>query len=541
MIEGSLGDVSPSEVCRLIASGARSGILNLNDRTRIGYIQFERGDILSAAVVNRSERLGNLLVRRGLIEPHDLEEAIRSQSSRPDARLGEILVDSGKLAREALDAVVREQTREAVLDLLAWREGSYRFEERDAQESIRVVSSVIPTLDLVNEGVRRAREWTSIERRIPHFGVVLEVDSRFQPGPGDFKSIPLSSTLYPLIDGIRSVARLVEETGHADFAVAQSLHAMLHARWIRLLQTDAPSEGVGEGDPGTVHQNGISLLRSGRRTDAEGEFRRALELDPGRPDSTLALAELLMEGGRQGELMDLLEAPETSRWSPRQRIVRSRFRALALERIGDLPGALAELDRAASIEAPDPRHALHRALLLLRTGRPAETLEELDRWRSADPSRVPEPAVWHSTRILALAMSGDVRGAAQCGLDALQLHPRHPVLLLHTGAILERLGDLEAAESCFTRAATESLPLAQIWKNLGDIAWRKGNEQVARAHYERAVQLDPWLGDDLYVKLGTLAFKEGDRALAAILWSRALEIRPDNSIARTNLRMAERG
>ena len=49
---------------------------------------------------------------------------------------------------------------------------------------------------------------------------------------------------------------------------------------------------------------------------------------------------------------------------------------------------------------------------------------------------------------------------------------------------------------------------------------------AARIHYERAVKLNPRLGDETYFRLGTLAQRDGDSDVARLLWRRALELNP---------------
>jgi tetratricopeptide (TPR) repeat protein len=77
----------------------------------------------------------------------------------------------------------------------------------------------------------------------------------------------------------------------------------------------------------------------------------------------------------------------------------------------------------------------------------------------------------------------------------------------------------------------------QAHKNLGDLAYRRGDQAGARAHFERAVGLDAHLGDDIYLKLGNIAYKEGNRDGALKLWRRALEMNPENEVVRTNLEL----
>jgi tetratricopeptide (TPR) repeat protein len=96
-------------------------------------------------------------------------------------------------------------------------------------------------------------------------------------------------------------------------------------------------------------------------------------------------------------------------------------------------------------------------------------------------------------------------------------------------------GDLAKAESALLAALAEAPALPQISKNLGDIYYRLGRFDDAWDAFQRAVRLDPDLGDDLHFKLGNLALKRGDPDAARGHWGRAVELNPRHQLARANL------
>lgn len=106
---------------------------------------------------------------------------------------------------------------------------------------------------------------------------------------------------------------------------------------------------------------------------------------------------------------------------------------------------------------------------------------------------------------------------------------------MNAGAVLERRGEGEAAEGLYARAVQTQPPPAQAHKNLGDQAWARGDQVAARVHYEKAVKIEPRLGDDIYLRLGNIAYKDQDLDVARLLWRRALELNPKNDMVRTNL------
>ena len=67
-IKGSLTEASLADVVQLLALGFKTGCLSITDRTRFGQIYFERGRVIFARIVNRRDRIGDVLVREGTIE-----------------------------------------------------------------------------------------------------------------------------------------------------------------------------------------------------------------------------------------------------------------------------------------------------------------------------------------------------------------------------------------------------------------------------------------------------------------------------------------
>src|ERR1700742_4286231 len=96
-IRGSLKEASLPDVLQLLAMGKKTGCLSVTHRNSFGYIYFDKGRICYASIVNRRDRLGDMLVKSGTITQEDIDRAITAQTRRRDKRLGELLVEQGTL------------------------------------------------------------------------------------------------------------------------------------------------------------------------------------------------------------------------------------------------------------------------------------------------------------------------------------------------------------------------------------------------------------------------------------------------------------
>ena len=112
-IKGSLKEASLPDVLQLLSLGMKTGCLSVTHRSNFAYVYFDRGRISFASIVNRRDRLGDILVKNGLITQSQLDEAVQGQATQRDTRLGEILVERQFIAREELHRYIRLQIEEA--------------------------------------------------------------------------------------------------------------------------------------------------------------------------------------------------------------------------------------------------------------------------------------------------------------------------------------------------------------------------------------------------------------------------------------------
>ncbi len=76
-IEGSLSDVSLADISQLLGMGGKTGCLSLTQKDNFGYVYFEDGRVIYASVVNRPDRLGDLLVANGVIDREQLAAGVQ--------------------------------------------------------------------------------------------------------------------------------------------------------------------------------------------------------------------------------------------------------------------------------------------------------------------------------------------------------------------------------------------------------------------------------------------------------------------------------
>jgi len=353
-IEGPLRELGIHDVFQLLDLSRKTGALRVTSELRHneGKIYFDNGVVVSAEIRSNPHPLGALLLRTGKITEADLERARDMQTRQGDKRrLGEILVSLGVITQREVERQIRFQIEEVVFEVMSWNEGYFSFTEETESKVPTEVTVRIPVEALLMEGARRIDEWSRIENRIPHVGVVPSLAPPPEGGGGELDLLPPEWEVLALIDGQRSIRGLATELGRSDFEVAKTLFGLESAGVIVLMDpgtakrgspsaaTDTPemvakaeralqakdldaaraaAEQAGSMQPHdpTIHLLlGRIHLAQGNASAAAEELRRALRLDPNLAAAHRQLGFALVAMGRFAEAV--------ASWDDWERLARS--------------------------------------------------------------------------------------------------------------------------------------------------------------------------------------------------------------------------
>ncbi|MBI4421950.1 MAG: DUF4388 domain-containing protein [Gemmatimonadetes bacterium] len=530
-IKGSLKEASLADVLQLVSLGQKTGCLSVADRGQFGYVYFDRGRICYASIVNRRDRLGDLLMKAGRITQQQLEDAIAAQSKTRGKRIGEILVEHGAISREALEAHMRIQIEEAVYFLFTWTQGTFSFETDVRPDPQDFLVSINPE-SLLLEGARRVDEWSLIEKKIPSFDLVFAVDHD-RLTASQVQLTAEQERLLPLLDGKRDVQQIIEESGVGDFDVGKALYGLITAGFTHRVGRTRSSQAIAVDDIRMQeHRNlGLAFLKTGMLDEAAGEFRRVLELRASDGNASFHLGVIAVRQGRWNDAVECFRHA-AERLGAQPAVLHNL--AFACEQAGNLGEAEAAYAEAAARAGPDAHILTSWGIAALERGDYQVAEARLDRAREIFGERQ-LPALWFWARSLAAAGLEGFDEAETLIRQGLQLYPRNAVLRNNLAALVEVMGDPDRAQEILRDSMGDDVSLPQLSKNLGDLAYRNGRFNEAWDCYQRAVKLMPGLGDDTYFKLGNIAYKRGDRARATALWKTCLGLNPKHEMAKTNL------
>lgn len=520
-IEGALTDVSLADICQLLSMGRKSGCLSMTDKSNFGHIFFEEGRIVYSSLLDRPDRLGDLLVKNGAITAEALTDAMAAQAENDGTLLGQLIVAAGAISQEELEKYISVQIEEAVYHLFTWNTGTFQFiADVRPDEGLFLIDTSADAL--LMESARRVDEWSVMEKKISSMDLIFALERN----PLEEEDVELSDhqkRLVSLLDGERTVTDLVQESGLVEFDTGKALYGLIQGGFA--VQVGKRSAAAGDGGSAEDHRRlGLALYRSGMLEDSEREFKLALEVDASEPVARKYLGLISLRNGRPREAIVHFDAMSDL---AEETYPFLRNRAFAYERMNRFQDALDTLDKAEQMNPSDPDLVLARAIVLLKSGEGLDALKAFQSYRGRLGNNTPS-AVFYAYSVLAAGMAGDLDRAIEIGREGLGHYPNEGAILVNTGGVFAHRGEPEAAQSFFQRAIDEGGDPPQAHKAMGDQALKSDDRAAARVWYEAAIKLNPRLGEDVYIKLGAIALDAKNPAEAGQHWRRALEMNPEN-------------
>ncbi len=225
-LSGNLKTVSFSDILQLLATGKKSGVLEVNTVSRQKEITFKNGNIIHASSLNTSEDLlGNLLLHRGKIAKTDLERAIALQK-QTGRQLGTTLVDMNLFGKEDIAECLKLQIEEIVYNLFSWKEGNFLFHEGVAPKNAPLLVE-LSTMSVVMEGARRIDEWIEIQKVIPPDDLLLAISKAPKVKRDEITLSVEEFRVLALINGERTLPELIQSSPYGEFVTCRSVYKLV--------------------------------------------------------------------------------------------------------------------------------------------------------------------------------------------------------------------------------------------------------------------------------------------------------------------------
>lgn len=520
-IKGSLREAGLPDVIQLLSMGQKTGILTVTERDHFGSITFAKGDIVDSYLINRKNRIGELLVASGEMSREQLSKALEIQKKTGE-KIGVILLREKYIREEILKKNLRQQIKETIFTMMRWEDGYFNFEPRFSVSDEKILAINPETLLL--ETAKQVDEISEVSLDILRDSSVLKVvgsEEVISKLGGKEKKV------YSLLDGESPLQNIIESSPFDKFETKEILSSLVNRGICTVVEEVSQinlSEKISE------HLNlGIAFLKTNLYDEAEREFKHILKIDSSNAEARFYLSVILTKTKHYNEGEEILrkllkEYPDN--------ILYENNLAYVLEMKEKEKEAL-ELYKKAAARKLSGIPILNIGIIYFKREEYEKSREFLLKADEVDASLI----LPNFYLALIDAISGKLKQAISRIKDTIKKEPELPMLYYNLGVILEEVGEREEAEMNYKKALNLSPNSIKPRIKLGELYYKRGRYPSARAAFEMVT--DAGLGDaKIFLRLGNIYYKLGDKNKAISAWRKSMELDPSSSIARKNIEMA---
>jgi hypothetical protein len=270
LLSGSLEEQSLPAILRPLVRGRRTGVLRLHRGKIHKTVYLSDGRLIFATSTDPDDRLGERLLRKGVISYRGYEDSVRAIQS--GKRQGTILVASGAIRSRDLVEGVSEQVQEIVYSLFAWEDGSYEFSEGPLP-SREVIVLRMSTGDLLLEGIRRIDGWNRIRAGVGGLEQLYALSPESATLLSGVSLHKEDIAVVGAVDGTSSIEEICAALRSNDFVVCRTVWGLWAAGVLDRVPQDRDAADAlpGETEPHAERLRGASV---GREIDRFNELHR---------------------------------------------------------------------------------------------------------------------------------------------------------------------------------------------------------------------------------------------------------------------------
>lgn len=258
-MQGKIADFGIPDIFQLISSQGKSGSLAISGEERVTIFLFSGGMIVDVQPDRRESKslLGTMLRDAGYLTDSELKRFLSAQGTG-GKKIGEILVEKGKVSKEALARYLVLQVKECLFDVLMLREGEYRFEVFAVRPATWGGEPIRPDV-LLMEGMQFLDEYPRYRGIFPSgdYRVTRKRGVRVDPN-----ALPEEERiLWKALDFSEDPNRVYRKACLTGFEGIKALAALLQRGLVEVMAVTAAAEPGVRVDPGKRLRDEIAFRR----------------------------------------------------------------------------------------------------------------------------------------------------------------------------------------------------------------------------------------------------------------------------------------
>jgi hypothetical protein len=231
VLAGDLAEMQPSDLLNFLHQGRRTGVLLARVHDVERAVALTDGNVAWACSTSPGERLGELLSNMGLVARERVEAVLREKKAAggEHKRIGQLLVDRGLISPDEVWRGLKHQVVEIFLGLLVSQTGDFVF-LRGLERSKLPAQLALDTQAMLLDGLRRLDEMELYRTRVP----TIECAPKPTGKPVEIKLTLEEQRLLALADGRRTIEEMAAVTAFGEFEATKAAFKLLEAGYLVL-------------------------------------------------------------------------------------------------------------------------------------------------------------------------------------------------------------------------------------------------------------------------------------------------------------------
>ncbi len=367
-IEGKLEELSLADFLQILSMNRKTGKIKIES-----ILEKEKN---SAEIILKNGFLQLITILGDDLLYTRLKQAGFSKEIREDLKFNEreLLLDLSSKVKNLKPVlkIVRDVNENRMFEILSWRQGDFRFEEKKGDGEVLPEVFSFDIQDILLESSRRLDEWEEISKRIPSYSVIPFLSEKWiHEGASSLDLSPLEWKILSLIDGKKKIEDILNEFRIPSIEIAKYIANLYEKGIIDFKEKDKAEEEKAKREAESLFLKAREMVKKGKYLEAEAFLKRAISLYP-----DFIMAHLFL-----GDLYYILKNYRLASQEYYQVVRRDPHNPLGYYgmgfvriRFGDLQGALKAWEKALQFASGDLKNKIERMVSLLRT-----LLLEIDR------------------------------------------------------------------------------------------------------------------------------------------------------------------
>ncbi|MHC5036383.1 MAG: DUF4388 domain-containing protein [Planctomycetota bacterium] len=299
-LEGDFESFSLADLFQSLYLNKHSGTLKVADGVNEKMVYISKGSICLQSRGSREvSRLGDILVDAGKVSEGDVSRALEVQK-KAGKRIGELLVEEGLVTETDIQDAIREKIKEELFDIFLWDRASFTFTKNYFPEEFtdsdsRATRLELDTTRILMTAINRIEEWGRIEEVFKTTKAVFHVPSEEEPSLEGMSR--KEKAILSLIDGRNNLEDIIDRSGVGRFKSCQILYQFHQKGVAQPMTLDQLNEEAEEAFRRREFELCVKYYEYAMRLDEDNvELRQTLDLLRGNIDQGLVHKKIRIKG-----------------------------------------------------------------------------------------------------------------------------------------------------------------------------------------------------------------------------------------------------